>query len=199
MTKLQRLRRLIRSTLDPRPWISLLRLVNHYNYDHVAPRRRLRCGPDVQLSPTLSLRNAERITIGARSRIGDDCALWAGDHTGRITIGEDCLFGPQVYVTASNYRTSPGVPMYAQPKDERDVVVGDDCWLGARVIVLAGVTLGSGCVVGAGSVVTRSLPPGAIAVGVPARVVKSRVTGPVPEPAAGNGVRAAGIGTGTEP
>jgi acetyltransferase-like isoleucine patch superfamily enzyme len=174
MNKRQRLLRLITSTLDPRPWVNVLRLVNHYNYDHVAPRRRMRCGSDVQLSPTISLRNGERIEVGSRSRIGDDCALWAGDESGRIVIGEDCLFGPQVYITASNYRIDPGTPVYAQPKEERDVVIGDCCWLGARVLVLAGVTLGAGCVVGAGSVVTQSLPPNAIAVGVPARVVKVR-------------------------
>lgn len=174
MTQLQRVLRMLASILDPRAWISLLRLVNHYNYDHVAPRRKLHLGRGVQLSPTVSLRNAERIEIGARSRIGDDCALWAGDHTGRIRIGEDCLFGPQVYITASNYRTQSGVPVHAQPKHERDVIVEDGCWLGARVLVLAGVTIGRGCVVGAGAVVTHSLPPGAIAVGVPARAVKYR-------------------------
>lgn len=177
MTKRQRLLRLIVSILDPRPWVSLLRLLNHYNYDHVAPRRKLHSGPGVQLSPTVSLRNGERIEIGARTRIGDDCALWAGNESGWIRIGEDCLFGPQVYITASNYRTRPGIPVYAQPKDERDVIIGNGCWLGARVLVLAGVTVGEGCVVGAGSVVTQSLPPGAIAVGVPARVVKYRSVG----------------------
>ena len=54
---------------------------------------------------------------------------------------------------------------------ERDVVVGSDVWLGARVVVLPGVTIGDGVVVGAGAVVTHDLPPGCIAVGVPAKVV----------------------------
>jgi acetyltransferase-like isoleucine patch superfamily enzyme len=61
-----------------------------------------------------------------------------------------------------------------QPRREADVIIGRDVWLGARVIVLAGVTIGDGCVIGAGSVVTRSLPPNSIAVGAPARVVGER-------------------------
>ncbi|MGV1009227.1 MAG: DapH/DapD/GlmU-related protein [Dermatophilaceae bacterium] len=61
-----------------------------------------------------------------------------------------------------------------QPKRERDVIIGNDVWLGARVIVVAGVEIGDGCVVGAGAVVTRSLPQGTIAAGVPARPVGQR-------------------------
>ena len=61
-----------------------------------------------------------------------------------------------------------------QPKVERDVVVGDDVWLGARVMVVAGVEIGDGCIIGASSVVTRSLPAGSIAVGNPARVIGHR-------------------------
>ena len=61
-----------------------------------------------------------------------------------------------------------------QPKLERDVVIGDDVWLGARVIVVAGVEIGDGCIIGASSVVTRSIPAGSIAVGNPARVVGQR-------------------------
>lgn len=174
MSQFQRLIRLLLSTLDPRAWINLLRLVNHYNYDHVTPRRKVRLGPGVQLSPRVSFRNPERISIGARTLVGDHCALWGGDGSGSITIGADCLLAPQIFITASNYRTGTNAPMLDQPRDERDVTIEDGCWLGARVIVVAGVTIGRGCVIGAGSVVTQSLPPGAVAVGVPARVVRYR-------------------------
>jgi acetyltransferase-like isoleucine patch superfamily enzyme len=54
------------------------------------------------------------------------------------------------------------------------VVIGDDVWLGVRVVVTAGVTIGEGCIVGAGAVVTKDLPPNAIAAGVPARVIGER-------------------------
>lgn len=166
--------RLLRSTLDPRPWLHVFRLVHFYNYSHVAEVRRARIGPGVAMAPNVSLRGGERIEIGARSHVGAYCSLWAGSTSGRIVLGEDALLGPEVYITASNYQTAPGVPVMNQPRDEEDVIIGRDVWLGARVIVLPGVRIGDGCVVGAGSVVTRSLEPGSIAVGVPARVIGRR-------------------------
>jgi acetyltransferase-like isoleucine patch superfamily enzyme len=156
-------------------------MLHFYNYDHVAPRKMMTLGPDVAISPTASFRNGERITIGARSHIGQYCSLWAGDTTARIVLGEDVLFGPQVFITASNYGVVQGTPVMRQPKIEQDVVIGDDCWLGARVIVLPGVTLGAGCVVGAGSVVTKDLPPQSIAVGAPAKVVGTRPASSEPQ------------------
>jgi acetyltransferase-like isoleucine patch superfamily enzyme len=93
---------------------------------------------------------------------------------GRITLGRHALLGPEVFITASNYQTEPGTPVMDQPKLERDVVVGDDVWLGARVMVVPGVEIGDGCIIGASSVVARSIPAGSIAVGNPARVVGRR-------------------------
>jgi acetyltransferase-like isoleucine patch superfamily enzyme len=128
----------------------------------------------VRMSPTASLRNGERIKIGAYAHIGANCSIWAGDSVGRITLGRHALLGPEVFITASNYQTAPGTPVMDQPKLERDVVIGDDVWLGARVMVVAGVEIGDGCIIGASSVVTRSIPAGSIAVGNPARVVGRR-------------------------
>ncbi len=177
---LTRLLRALASLLDPGPYVHLLRLLHYWNYAHVAPRRRARIGSGVALAPNVTLRNGERIEIGARAHIGENCSLWAGDTKGRIVIGEDALLGPRVYITASNYRYAPGVPVWRQPRIEEDVVVGAGAWLGAGVIVLPGVTIGAGCVIGAGSVVTRDLPAGAVAAGVPARIVKMRDGSPVP-------------------
>jgi acetyltransferase-like isoleucine patch superfamily enzyme len=178
---LSRAFRLLGSILDPRPYLHFFRLVHYWNYSHVTPRRKARIGPGVALAPNVSFRNGERIEIGARSHIGENCALWAGDKEGRILIGEDALFGPDVYVTASNYRYEPGTPVMRQPRIEQDVIIGADVWLGAGVVVLPGVTVGDGCVLAAGCVVTRDLPPGAVAAGIPARIVKMRDGSPVPE------------------
>jgi acetyltransferase-like isoleucine patch superfamily enzyme len=125
------------------------------------------------MAPNVSLRNGERIEIGAHCNIGTRCSLWAGERA-RIVIGDHALFGPEVFITAANYRSARGTPIKEQPRDEADVVIGEDVWLGARVIVLPGVTIGAGCIVGAGSVVTKSLEPYSIAVGVPANVVGRR-------------------------
>jgi acetyltransferase-like isoleucine patch superfamily enzyme len=112
------------------------------------------------MAPNVSMMNAERITIGAYSRIGARCSLWAGNSVGRITLGHHALLGPEVFITAANYRLEPGTPIMDQPMDERDVVIGPDVWLGARVVVGAGVEIGEGSVVAAHSFVTRSLQAG---------------------------------------
>nr|UDH00760.1 acyltransferase [Rhodococcus opacus PD630] len=94
---------------------------------------------------------------------------------GGVVIGRDCLLGPNVVIVSENHVYSDeDMPIRFQGEQRLPVAVGDDCWLGAGVVVVAGVTIGDGSVVGAGSVVTGDLPPGSVAVGSPARIVGSR-------------------------
>jgi acetyltransferase-like isoleucine patch superfamily enzyme len=173
-----RLGNAVRSTLDPRIYLQGFKLLHYYNYSHVSQRRKAQVGTDARLAPNVSLVNGERVVIGDRAQIGARCHLWAGYKTGRVVIGDDALFGPEVFLTASNYSFDQPGPVYDQPTREADVVVGRDVWLGARVMVTAGVTIGDGCIVGAGAIVTRDLPPYSIAVGAPARVVGQRPNAP---------------------
>ena len=170
----EKARRALRSLLDPATYFQIVRLVHYYSYSHARPRRRLTLGPGATIAPNVSLRNAERITIGAGTKVGERAFLWAGDESGRITIGEHCRLGPEVYITASDYGLLPDEHIAYQARNERDVVIGNDVWLGARVFVGAGVTIEDGCAVSAGSVVTRSLPANSVAAGFPARVVRKR-------------------------
>jgi acetyltransferase-like isoleucine patch superfamily enzyme len=170
----RRWRGLLASFLNPLTYFQVVRLLHYYGYSHVLPRRHVTMGAGATLAPNVSLRNGERISIGARSKVGERAYVWAGDGSGRVTIGEDCRIGPEVFITASDYGLAPEEKISQQPRNERDVVIGDDVWLGARVFVAAGVTIGDGCVVSAGSVVSKSLPPGSVAVGIPARIVRRR-------------------------
>nr|WP_319386762.1 acyltransferase [uncultured Roseibium sp.] len=152
----------------------MLKIINYYNYTHVTPLRAVQLGADPAISPNSNFSNPERIEIGDRCRIGARCTLWAGPGTGRVIIGDDVLFGPEVLVTAANYRYNDGSPVTSQAMDEADVVIGDDVWLGARAIVLPGASIGNGSIIGAGALVKGDIPPFSIAVGTPARVVAQR-------------------------
>lgn len=174
LSRTARLWRIIKSALDPRAYLHLLKIINYYNYTHVTPLRSIKIGTDPAISPNASFSNPERIEIGDRCRIGARCTIWAGPGTGRVTIGHDVLFAPEVLVTAANYRYNDGSPVTSQAMDEADVVIGDDVWLGARAIVLPGARIGNGSIIGAGALVKDEIPPFSIAVGTPAKVVGQR-------------------------
>lgn len=112
------------------------------------------------------------IQIGRRTYIGPNvCIAGPGD----VSIGEDCLIASNVGIYANNHTYSDrSVPINQQGVTARGIKVGDDCWLGSGVKILDGVTIGRGCVVGAGAVVTKDLPSYSIAVGVPATVIAHR-------------------------
>lgn len=177
--RLSRISNALRSSLDPRVYLQGLKLLHYANYSHVSQKRLATIGRGVALAPNVSITNGERVTIGDGAHIGARCHLWAGNTTGQVIIGPKALFGPEVFLTASNYQLTPGKAIVDQDTDEADVIIGAGTWLGARVMVMAGVSIGDGAVVGAGSIVTRSIPANAIAVGVPARVVAMRDGSPV--------------------
>jgi acetyltransferase-like isoleucine patch superfamily enzyme len=112
------------------------------------------------------------IRIGANVGINPYCVLYGH---GGLTIGDDTLIAAHVVIIPANHKFDRGdVPIRSQGLTCRGVTIGKNVWLGARTVILDGVSIGEGAVIGAGSVVTRSIPQRAVAVGVPARVVKVR-------------------------
>ena len=87
------------------------------------------------------------------------------------------MMGPEVVIYTSGHTfDSIDVPMMDQGDTaERPVTIGNDVWLGRRVIIMPGVNIGDGCVIGAGAVVTKDIPAYSVAAGVPAKVIKSRL------------------------
>ena len=135
---------------------------------------RITLGDDVWLSRgcyVLAHRNVE-VRIDRHAYVGHRCLLYG---TGGICIGQDALLANDVQLICGNHTFDRrDIPIRLQPSEERPIVIEEDVWLGASVIVLGGVTVGKGSVVGAGAVVTKSLPPYSIARGVPAKVVGVR-------------------------
>jgi maltose O-acetyltransferase len=88
----------------------------------------------------------------------------------RVSIGDWCLFGPHTLIMDCDYHDPQN---HASPGESRPVVIGDRVWVGARVTILKGVTIGADSTVAAGSVVTHDVPPGVVVAGVPARVIRT--------------------------
>lgn len=111
------------------------------------------------------------LTIGNHVRITARCRITCA---GNICIGNDSLLGPDVFITDHNHGMNPELKGGYSPQDitVKDVMIGEGVWLGQRVCVLPGVTVGNHSIIGANSVVTKNIPPYSMAVGAPARIVK---------------------------
>jgi maltose O-acetyltransferase len=126
-------------------------------------------GEDTEIRPPLYIDYGSRITIGARCFA--NFGLVALD-VAPITIGDDAQIGPHVQLLTPTHPVEPG-PRRDKWESAQPITIGDNVWLGGGVIVLPGVTIGDDTVVGAGSVVTKDLPAGVLALGNPARVIRS--------------------------
>jgi len=136
----------------------------------LAKQLLLECGSSVNIEHGADFGSGKRVRLGDRSGIGVNCRL-----IGDVRIGKNVMMGPDVLILSLNHQFETVRPMIDQGMGaSREVVIDDDVWIGARVIILPGVHISHGVVVGAGSVVTRSVPPNSVVAGNPARVVKSR-------------------------
>lgn len=128
-------------------------------------------GDEVEIRPPFYVDYGDRITVG--DRVFANFGLTALD-VAPITIGDDVQIGPYVQLLTPTHPVEPG-PRRDKWEQALPITIGDNVWLGGGVIVLPGVTIGAETVVGAGAVVTRDLPAGVLALGNPARVVRSLI------------------------
>ena len=142
-------------------------------------------GEGVDIRPPLRVDYGHNITIGGGSWV--NFGLTALD-VAPIVIGQDVLIGPNCSLYTAIHPTEPG-PRRAKWESAAPITLGDNVWLGGSVVVCPGVTIGENSIIGAGAVVTRSVPANSIAVGNPARVIRALdPTLPRPIQAAGVGV-----------
>lgn len=122
-------------------------------------------GIDVNIEKGASF--PKSISIGDRSGIGVRCEIY-----GKVTIGDDVLMGPDVVIYTINHKfRSADKKISEQGYEEmKEVVIGNDVWIGRKAIILPGVTIHDGAVIGAGAVVAKDIPPYAIAVGNPVQI-----------------------------
>jgi acetyltransferase-like isoleucine patch superfamily enzyme len=125
-----------------RGWFYLLAFITGGNFVRKA---RIKRGRNVKISPTAFFKFPENIQIGDNSFINHLCSVWAAPRA-TITIGRDVLFGPGTVVIASNHGIASDRLIREQDGVDKDIVIGDDVWLGANVVVTGGVVIGNGCV-----------------------------------------------------
>jgi galactoside O-acetyltransferase len=153
-------------------------------------------GKNISLGDRITILGFEKISIGDEVSFMSGCFLYANDDCaeleigsrcsvnhnsmvaasgGKIKIGSNVLIGPNVVLRASDHVfDNPDLPIRDQGHRYGEIIIEDDVWLGANVVVTSGVCIGKGAVVAAGSVVTRDMPSLAVAGGVPAKIIRMR-------------------------
>lgn len=132
-------------------------------------------GENVIFGTNIAFGGYQNLKIGNNSQIGSNSLIGYGN-TGKISIGDDVLIADGVVLInfQHEYRKA-GVPYNQQGNilPYRDTFIADNVWIGVKSIIMDGVTIGQNSIVGAGSVVTKNVPPNCIVAGVPAKIIKN--------------------------
>lgn len=133
--------------------------------------------------------NKKNITLASGVKIPFGCyivplSLNVGENTwlgvssficGKVSIGKNVMIGPNVAIPGANHITNKkNLPMIDSGLTVLGTKIEDDVWIGANATILDGVTIGTGAIIGAGSVVTKNIPSHSVAIGIPAKVIKKR-------------------------
>lgn len=129
------------------------------------------CGKNINIEKGADFGKGDGIKIGDNSGLGINCYV-----RGPLEIGNDVMMGPDVMIFhADHVMSRRDIAMRLQGDSvSKTVIIGDDVWIGARVIILKGVYVGKGAVIAAGAILTKDVPEYAIVGGVPAKVIKYR-------------------------
>lgn len=115
----------------------------------------------------------EGLEIGNNVGIAQNCFIQV---RGKVSIGNDVILGPNVMIFSENHNFDDiTIPIVQQGETRLPVTIENNVWLGARSVILGGVTVGEGSIVAAGAVVNKDVPPFSIVAGVPAKLIKSRL------------------------
>lgn len=138
-----------------------------------------KCGSNVVFHPLTSSFTYKNITLGNNVYIGDNARFWCTRSS--ITIHHHVVFAPNVSIIAGNHSShivgkfiTDYTDVDKRPEDDLPVIIESDTWVGTNVTILNGVHISRGCIIAAGAVVTKNVPPYAIVGGVPAKVLKFR-------------------------
>ena len=143
-----------------------------YKIRYVLCKNIFECiGHNVLIKRNAYFGDGRKIRIGDNSQIGINCVM-----DNDISIGRDVVMGPDVIIYSSSHEyRNIELPINQQGMmSHRPVKIGDNVWIGARCIILPGVTIGNNCIIGAGTVVTKNVPDNVVFCGQEGKVIKVR-------------------------
>lgn len=140
---------------------------------------KVKIGKNTNISRKCIIINSKNVKIGNNSFIGFNNVFI--NLRASVVIGNNVMIAPEVmFITGGHRIDFVGELMInvtndmKLPENDSDIIINDDCWIGARAVILKGVIIGTGSVVGAGSVVTKNIPPYEVWAGNPAHFIKKR-------------------------
>lgn len=142
-------------------------------------KRLLSCGNDVRIAKKCDIRG--NVCIADYVVVGEGCRFIST--IAKIIVKDHVVFGPEVTIYSGDHRFDI-IGQYLiditdamkDEKNDKDVIIESDVWIGTRAIILKGVTIGKGSIIGAGSIVTKSIPPYSIYTGTPDSKIRKRFT-----------------------
>ena len=150
---------------------------NHKSFNLVGNvtliNHNIKLGKNVTIYPEVMFYGDGPITIGDNVTIGNGTIIYASKNGG-ITIGSGTMIAAQTYIIDCDHGIKAGIPVAQQENSVASVSIGADVWLGTNVTVLKGSNIGDGAIIGAKTLVKGNIPENAVAVGIPAKVLKYR-------------------------
>ncbi len=152
---------------QPIPGWKIGYLIRRFLVERIAKK----CGEKIIVKRNCYFGKGNSLEIGSRSQLGEQARIGPN-----VKIGDDVLMGSEVVImTTSHSFDDVETPIRVQPEPPlRGVTIGNDVWIGTRVTILPGVTIGNGSIIGACSVVTKDIPEMCVAAGNPARIIRQR-------------------------
>lgn len=151
-----------------------------YSEIHGLAKKGLSFGNDVTIGRNVMIRPSsyyggdfgEGLIVGNNSSIGPDSYVGC---SGLIVIGDNVMFGPKCSLFAENHVfRDESIPIKQQGVAQKGIIIKNDCWIGSNVTILDGVTIGRGCVIGAGTLISKSVPPKSIIIDRRDKILKKR-------------------------
>ncbi len=153
--------------------------IDRYCYIDALSTQGISMGENVSIGKNTCIECSGTLkNIGKGLKVGNNVGL--GTHgffgcAGGITIGDNTIFGNYVSLHSENHNYSDtDKPIRLQGVNRRGIIIGEDCWIGAKATILDGAIIGNGCIIAAGAVVRGEIPPYSIVGGVPAKIINTR-------------------------